>query len=57
MEKQKKWTEMEYPVHNDADVLHKYVKKINTDQFKSLPYCGLNTKPHGVRGFSRHYHL
>ena len=28
----------------------------NTNQFPSLPFCGPHTKPHGVRGLSKHYH-
>ena len=29
----------------------------NTNQFPSLPFCGPYTKPHGVRGLSKHYHV
>ena len=28
-----------------------------TNQFSSLPFCGPHTKPHGVRGLSKHYHM
>ena len=49
---------MEYNVQNDADVAHKYVKIFfNKNQFPSLPFCGPHTKPHGVRGLSKHYHM
>ena len=29
----------------------------NTNQFPSLSLCGSHSKPHGTRGFSKHYHL
>ena len=29
----------------------------NTKHFPSLPFCGTHTKPHGVRGSSKHYHM
>ena len=36
----------------------KYVKMYcNTNQFPELPLCGTNSKPHGTRGLSKHYHL
>ena len=28
-----------------------------TNQFPALPFCGPHPKPHGARGFSKHYHL
>ena len=49
---------MEYNVQNDADVEHKDVKMFcNKTQFPSLPLCGPNTKPHGIRGLSKYYHM
>ena len=29
----------------------------NTNKFLALPFCGQNSKPHGARGLSKHYHL
>ena len=29
----------------------------NTNQFSSLSFCGPHTKPHGFRGFSKHFHM
>ena len=29
----------------------------DTNQLPALPFCGPHTKPHGERGFSKHYHL
>ena len=29
----------------------------NTNQFPSFPFCGSHTKPHGVRGLRKHYHM
>ena len=46
---------MEYHVQEDADVAHKYTKMfLNTNQFPSFTFCGPHTKPHGVRGLSKH---
>ena len=57
-ESKQKCTEREYHVQNDADIAHKYVKMFgNTNQFPSFSFCGTHTKPHGVRGFSKHYHM
>ena len=54
----RKLTEREYHVHNDADVVQKYVNKFcNTNQFTPLPFCVSHTKPHGARGLSKHSHM
>ena len=29
----------------------------NKNQFPELPFCGPHCKPHGAKGFSKHYHL
>ena len=29
----------------------------DTNQFTTLLFCGPHQKPHGARGFSKHYHL
>ena len=51
-------TGREYHDHNDADIAHKDVKMFcNTNQFPSFPVYGPRTKPHGVRGLSKHYHM
>ena len=42
----------------DDDVAQKAVKMfLNTNRFPELQICGPHTKPHGVRGFSKHYHM
>ena len=47
----RKWTEREYHVQDNADVEHKDVKMYcNTNQFSTLPFCGPHSKPHGARG-------
>ena len=52
------WTEREYYVQEDTDVLNKDVQIfLNTTHFPSLPFCGPQTKPHGVRELSKHYHI
>ena len=54
----RKWTDREYHVQDNSDVLHKDVKiYCDTNQFLALPFCGPHTKPHGSRGFSKYYHL
>ena len=54
----RKWTEIEYHVHNNADVAHKYVKMYcDTNQFSLLPFYGSHPKPPGVRWLSKYYHL
>ena len=30
---------------------------LNTNHIPSLPFCGPHTKPHGVRGSCKHYHI
>ena len=42
----------------DSDGAHKFVKMFyNKNHFLSLQFCGTNTKPHGVRGMSKHHHM
>ena len=54
----RKWTEREYHVHNDDYIAHKYVKMFcNTNQFPPFPFCGPHRKPHGVRQYSKYYHI
>ena len=49
---------MEYHVHDNVDVSHKYVKMFwEKKQFPSFPFCGQHNKPHGARGLSKHYHI
>ena len=53
-----KYIDIEYHVQYNTDVTHKYVKiYCNTNQLPALPFCGPNSKPHGVRGLSKHHHL
>ena len=53
-----KCTDRKYHVQDNADVAHKYVKNYcYTNQFPSLPFCGLHPKSHGSRGLSKHSHL
>ena len=55
---ERKWTERKYHVQDNAEVEHKDVKMYcNTNQFPGLSFCGPHSKPHGARGFSRHYHF
>ena len=55
---ERKWTDREYHVQYNADVEHKDLKiYCNTNQFPGLSFSGPYSKPHGVRGLSKHYHL
>ena len=48
-----KWTDIEYHVQDNADVVHKDVKNYcDTNQFPALPFCGPHPNPHGERGLS-----
>ena len=51
-------TDRQYHVQYNTDVEHQDVKMYcNTKQFPELPFCGLHSKPHVEKGFSKHYHL
>ena len=53
-----KWTEREYHVQDRKDVQQKSVKmSCASTQFQTFLFYGPHTKPHGVRGPIKHYHL
>ena len=55
---ERKCTDRQYHVQDNADCSHQYVKMFcNTNQFQELPFCGPHSKPHGARELSKHYHL
>ena len=55
---ERKWTDREYHVQDNADVEHKDVKMYcNTNQFPELSFSGPHSKPHGARGLNKNYHL
>ena len=55
---ERKWTDRQYYVQDNADVAHQDVRMYcNTNQFPELPFCGPYSKPHGARGLSKQYHL
>ena len=55
---ERKRTEIQYHVQDNADVAHQDVKTYcKRNKFPSLTFCGPHCKPHGVRGLSNHYHL
>ena len=55
---ERKWTDRQYHVQDNADVSHKYVKMYcNTNKLIALSFCGPHYKPHGARGLSKHNHL
>ena len=55
---ERKWTDRQYHVQDNADFEHQYVKMYcNTNQFPELSFFGQHSKPHGARGLSKNYHL
>ena len=54
----RKWTEREYHVQDNAAVEHKdVIMYYNICQSPVLSFCGPHYKPHGAKGLSKHYHL
>ena len=55
---ERKWTDRQYHVQDNADVSHQDVIIFcNTNKSPELSFCGPHSKPHGARGLSKHYHL
>ena len=55
---ERKWTERQYHVQDNADVAHQYVRiYCNTNTFPASLFCISHSKPHGARGLSKNYHL
>ena len=55
---ERKFTDRDYHVQDNADVEHKYVKMYcNTNQFSELLFSGPYYKPNSAKGLSEHYHL
>ena len=55
---ERKWTDRQYHVQDNADVAHQDVRMYcNTNQLPTLTFCGPHSKPHGARGFFKHYHF
>ena len=55
---ERKWTDRNYHIQDNADVEHQYVSMYcNTKQFPALPFCGPYSKPHGARGLINHCRL
>ena len=55
---ERKWKDRQYNVKDNADVTHHdVIMYCNTNQFPELSFCGLNSKPHGAMGLSKHYYL
>ena len=55
---ERKWTDKQYHVQDNADVEHKDVKiYFNTNQLPELSFCCQHSNPHGARGLSKNYHL
>ena len=53
-----KWTDRQYHVQDNSDVVHQDVKiYCNTNQFPVLPFCGPHSKPRGARGLIKNYHF
>ena len=55
---ERKWTDRQYHVQDNADVAHQDVRMYcNKNHYPELPFCGPHYKPHGARGLSKHYNL
>ena len=55
---ERKCTDRQYHVQDNADVAHQYVIMFcNTNQLSELPFCGPYSKPHSAMGLSKYYHL
>ena len=55
---ERKWTDRQYHVQDNYDVVHQDMRMYcNINQFPVLPFCVPNSKPHGARGLSKHYHF
>ena len=55
---ERKWTEIKYHVQYNTSVELKDVKMYcNTNQPPELLFSGSHYKPHGKRGFSKHYNF
>ena len=55
---ERKRTDIQYPVQDNADDAHKDVRMYcNTNKLPALPFCGPHSKPHVTRGLSKNYHL
>ena len=54
---ERKWTDRQYHVQDNADVAHQYVRMYcNTNQLPALTFFGPYSKPRGARGLIEHYH-
>ena len=57
-EPEKKQNNREYHVQNKNDSEHQHVKTFcSMTQFPELQFCGPHTKPNGVGGLGKHYHV
>ena len=55
---ERKWTDRQYHVQDNAYVEHKDVKMYcNTNKFPLLSFCGPHSKHHGARRLSKHYNF
>ena len=52
------FTNRDYPVQNNEDVEHQYVKMCCiTNWFLELEFCDPHKKLHGACGLGKHYHM
>ena len=55
---ERKCIDIQYHVKDNYYVAHQYViMYCNKNKLPELPFCGPHSKPHGVRGSIKHYHL
>ena len=54
----RKWTDREHHVQDNANFAHKYLKiYCDTNQLPLLKFCASHPKPRGARGLGKHHHL
>ena len=55
---ERKWTDRQYNVQDNADVSHEYVKMYcNTNKLPTLPFDDPHSKHHDVKWSSKQHHL
>ena len=55
---ERKGTDRQYHIQDNADVVRQdVIMYCNKNKWPALPFCGTHSKPHGARGFIKHYHF
>ena len=55
---ERKWTDRQYHVQDNADFSHQDVRMYcNINKFSALYFCGAHSKSHGTRGLIKHHNF